>query len=212
MIAVEMDMENITYRSFLLSKMCLFFSLMTDKKLIASQCMIRKKEHGLFGPQNLLCIFCTKAVSIWQFHKTLWSNEETGDKWSEKWSKKWFLNLILLFLCSQRRCVTVSVSWHLCYMLLTAALSACTPFYQTSLMFLGIQGTILQLTLFTGYCSVLCVSQFFRVSKHSMHISACNMQGWCCARATLLQKERKENKGLDMVFFQRCWASLSCNQ
>lgn len=36
MIAVEMNMENSTYRSFLLSKMCLFFSLMTDKKLITS--------------------------------------------------------------------------------------------------------------------------------------------------------------------------------
>lgn len=67
MIAVEMNMENVTYRSFLLSKMCLFFSLMTDKKLIASQMHDMKKKKSmayLDHRTNLLCVFCTKAVTI----------------------------------------------------------------------------------------------------------------------------------------------------
>lgn len=60
MIAVEM----LLIEAFYCKKCVYFFWLMIDKKLIASQCMIwgEKKEHGLFGPQNQLCVYC-KAVT-----------------------------------------------------------------------------------------------------------------------------------------------------
>lgn len=34
-----------------------------------------------------------------------------------------------------------------------------------------------------------------------MHFNACSTQGWCCARAAVLQMGREEGKGLDGVFF-----------
>lgn len=58
MIAVEINTENV-WKLFII-KNVLILSLMSDNKLIASQCMIWKKSMVYLDHKiNVLCIFCS---------------------------------------------------------------------------------------------------------------------------------------------------------